>query len=163
MPKPSTTASSARSSTSTIAFPMPTTSRASSSAAASGAFPMPTTSSESAESTHAGLAPQLAHLHGVGSVRAVTLLTDGSPDANPYRLPRDVRPDRYDIVIEPDLDAARFVGEVHIEATVHAPIDSVTLNAAELECSDVMLSQGGTTSGAEISFDAETERMTLRP
>ena len=124
---------------------------------------MPTTSSESAESTHAGLAPQLAHLHGVGSVRAVTLLTDGSPDANPYRLPRDVRPDRYDIVIEPDLDAARFVGEVHIEATVHAPIDSVTLNAAELECSDVMLSQDGTTSGAEISFDAETERMTLRP
>ena len=124
---------------------------------------MPTTSSESAESTHAGLAPQLAHLHGVGSVRAVTLLTDGSPNANPYRLPRDVRPDRYDIVIEPDLDAARFVGEVHIEATVHAPIDSVTLNAAELECSDVMLSQDGTTSGAEISFDAETERMTLRP
>ena len=96
-------------------------------------------------------------------MRAVTLLTDGSPNANPYRLPRDVRPDRYDIVIEPDLDAARFVGEVHIEATVHAPIDSVTLNAAELECSDVMLSQGGTTSGAEISFDPETERMTLRP
>ena len=123
---------------------------------------MPTTSSESAESTHAGLAPQLARLHHVGSVRAVTLLTDGSPNANPYRLPRDVRPDRYDIVIEPDLDAARFVGEVRIEATVHAPIDGVTLNAAELECSNAMLSQGGTTSGAEISFDPETERMTLR-
>ena len=96
-------------------------------------------------------------------MRAVTLLTDGSPNANPYRLPRDVRPDRYDIVIEPDLDAARFVGEVDIEATVHAPIDSVTLNAAELECSDATLSQGGTTSAAEISFDHETERMTLRP
>ncbi|MXZ16586.1 MAG: M1 family metallopeptidase, partial [Acidimicrobiales bacterium] len=108
-------------------------------------------------------APVCSTSQAVGSVRAVTLLTDGSPNANPYRLPRDVRPDRYDIVIEPDLDAARFVGEVHIEATVHAPIDSVTLNAAELECSDVMLSQDGTTSGAEISFDAETERMTLRP
>ncbi len=96
-------------------------------------------------------------------MRAVTLLTDGSPNANPYRLPRDVRPDRYDIVIEPDLGAARFVGEVRIEATVHAPIDSVTLNAAELECSDATLSQGSTTSSAEISFDPETERMTLRP
>ncbi len=124
---------------------------------------MPTTSSESADSTHVGLAPQLASSHGVGSVRAVTLLTDGSPNANPYRLPRDVRPDRYDIVIEPDLGAARFVGEVRIEATVHAPIDSVTLNAAELECSDAALSQGSTTSDAEISFDPETERMTLRP
>ena len=124
---------------------------------------MPTTSSESADSTHVGLAPQLAGSHGVGSVRAVTLLTDGSPNANPYRLPRDVRPDRYDIVIEPDLGAARFVGEVRIEATVHAPIDSVTLNAAELECSDAALSQGSTTSSAEISFDPETERMTLRP
>ena len=124
---------------------------------------MPTTSSESADSTHVGLAPQLASSHGVGSVRAVTLLTDGSQNANPYRLPRDVRPDRYDIVIEPDLGAARFVGEVRIEATVHAPIDSVTLNAAELECSDAALSQGSTTSSAEISFDPETERMTLRP
>ena len=124
---------------------------------------MPTTSSESADSTHVGLAPQLASSHGVCSVRAVTLLTDGSPNANPYRLPRDVRPDRYDIVIEPDLGAARFVGEVRIEATVHAPIDSVTLNAAELECSDAALSQGSTTSSAEISFDPETERMTLRP
>ena len=124
---------------------------------------MPTTSSESADSTHVGLALQLASSHGVGSVRAVTLLTDGSQNANPYRLPRDVRPDRYDIVIEPDLGAARFVGEVRIEATVHAPIDSVTLNAAELECSDATLSQGSTTSDAEISFDPETERMTLRP
>ncbi len=96
-------------------------------------------------------------------MRAVTLQTNGSPQANPYRLPRDIRPDRYDIVIEPDLDAARFVGEVGIEATVHAPIDSVTLNAAELDCSNATLSQGGTTSSAEISFDPETERMTLRP
>ena len=96
-------------------------------------------------------------------MRAVTLLTDDSPNANPYRLPRDIRPDRYDIVIEPDLDAARFVGEVRIEATVHAPIDSVTLNAAELDCSNAVLSQGGATSDADISFDPETERMTLRP
>jgi puromycin-sensitive aminopeptidase len=91
------------------------------------------------------------------------LLTDGSPQANPYRLPRDVRPDRYDLVIEPDLDAARFVGEVRIEATVHAPVDSVTVNAADLECSDATLSQGDTPFGADVSFDPETERMTLRP
>ena len=96
-------------------------------------------------------------------MRAVTLLTDSSPDANPYRLPRDVHPVRYDILIEPDLEAARFVGEVSIDAKVHASIDSVTLNAAELECTDATLRQGDRTVGADISFDPDTERMLLRP
>ena len=96
-------------------------------------------------------------------MRAVTLLTDGSPNANPYRLPRDVLPARYDIVIEPDLDAARFVGEVVISATVQAPVDSIVLNAADLECSEATLQQDGTAVGAEVTFHPETERMTLRP
>lgn len=96
-------------------------------------------------------------------MRAVTLLTDSSPDANPYRLPRNVHPVRYDILIEPDLEAARFVGEVSIDAKVHASIDSVTLNAAELECTDATLRQGDRTVGADISFDPDTERMMLRP
>ena len=99
----------------------------------------------------------------MGSVRAVTPLTDSSPDANPYRLPRDVHPVRYDILIEPDLEAARFVGEVSIDAKVHASIGSVTLNAAELECTDATLRQGDRTVGADISFDPDTERMMLRP
>ena len=96
-------------------------------------------------------------------MRAVTFLPDGSPDANPYRLPRDVLPARYDIVIEPDLDAARFVGEVMISATVQEPVDSVTLNAAELECSSATLRQGSRVIEATVSFDPDTERMTLRP
>ena len=100
---------------------------------------------------------------GVGSVRAVTLLTDSSTQSNPYRLPRDVLPSRYDIVIEPDLDEARFAGEVVISATVQAAVDCVVLNAADLECSDATLSQNGSTVTAEVTFDPETERMTLRP
>ena len=100
---------------------------------------------------------------GVGSVRAVTLLTDGSPQTNPYRLPREVLPSRYDIVIEPDLDEARFVGEVVISAAVQAPVDAVVLNAADLECSEATLGQNGSAVAAEVTFDPETERMTLRP
>ena len=72
-------------------------------------------------------------------------------------------PTRYDIVIEPDLDGARFVGDVVISATVQAPVDSVTLNAAELECSAATLRQGERAAEAVLSFDPETERMTLRP
>jgi len=96
-------------------------------------------------------------------VRAVTFLTDGSPDANPYRLPRDVLPSRYDIVMEPDLAEARFVGEVVISATVQAPVDSIMLNAADLDCSVATLQQNGSAIAAEVTFDAETERMALRP
>ena len=96
-------------------------------------------------------------------MRAVTLQTDGSPDANPYRLPRDVLPDRYDIVIEPDIDEARFVGGVVISATVQAPVDSVMLNAADLDCSDATLQQNGSAVPAEVTFHPDTERMTLRP
>ncbi len=96
-------------------------------------------------------------------MRAVTLLTDGSPDANPYRLPRDVLPSRYDIVMEPDIDEARFVGEVVISATVQAPVDSIMLNAADLDCSVATLQQNGSAIAAEVTFDAETERMALRP
>ena len=96
-------------------------------------------------------------------MRAVTFLTDGSPDANPYRLPRDVLPSRYDIVMEPDIDGARFVGEVVISATVQAPVDSIMLNAADLDCGVATLQQNGSAIAAEVTFDAETERMALRP
>ena len=96
-------------------------------------------------------------------MRAVTFLTDGSPDANPYRLPRDVLPSRYDIVIEPDIEETRFVGEVVISATVQAAVDSIMLNAADLECSRATLQQDGSAIAAEVTFDAETERMALRP
>ena len=96
-------------------------------------------------------------------MRAVTFLTDGSPDANPYRLPRDVLPSRYDIVMEPDIDEARFVGEVVISATVQAPVDGIMLNAADLDCSVATLQQNGSAIAAEVTFDAETERMALRP
>ncbi len=95
-------------------------------------------------------------------MRAVTLQT-AAPNPNPYRLPREVLPSRYDIVIEPDLDEARFVGEVVITATVQAPVDSVVLNAADLDCAEATLQQNGLAVAAEATFDAETERMTLRP
>ena len=96
-------------------------------------------------------------------MRAVTFLTDGSPHANPYRLPRDVLPSRYDILMEPDIAEARFVGEVVIAATVQAPVDSIMLNAADLDCGEATLQQNGSAIAAEVTFDAETERMALRP
>lgn len=94
-------------------------------------------------------------------------MTDASatPDApaasstadDPYRLPSNVRPIRYDVRLRPSLDDASFTGSVSIEAEVSRPTDTFVLNAAELEierCSVL---------GADASFalDDETERMTV--
>ena len=39
---------------------------------------------------------------------------------NAYRLPRDVVPSHYALVLAPDLTTGVFEGTVDIEATVHA-------------------------------------------
>ena len=51
---------------------------------------------------------------------------------NPHRLPRTARPTRYDLVLEPDLDAATFRGTVEIAVDVLEPVAELVLNAAEL-------------------------------
>jgi puromycin-sensitive aminopeptidase len=52
-----------------------------------------------------------------------------------YRLPATVVPTRYDIRLEPDLEAAAFSGEETIAVTVREPVQEVVLNAAELDVS----------------------------
>src|SRR5262245_12306980 len=52
---------------------------------------------------------------------------------NPYRLPRTASPTRYDLVLEPDLDAATFRGAVEVALDVHTTADELVCNAAELE------------------------------
>ncbi len=76
---------------------------------------------------------------------------------NPYRLGRSVLPDRYELVLEPDLGAASFTGTVTIEATVIEPQDEIVMNAIELDISSA------TVDGDPVEFhlDAETERVVL--
>jgi puromycin-sensitive aminopeptidase len=60
----------------------------------------------------------------------------GSPTPlDPYRLPRTVIPSRYDVVLEPDLDAATFSGTVQIDVDVVSdhPVSDLVLNAIELD------------------------------
>ena len=52
---------------------------------------------------------------------------------DPYRLPTDVTPIRYELELAPDLEAATFAGTVGISCNVHAEVTEVVLNALELE------------------------------
>ena len=50
-----------------------------------------------------------------------------------YRLPRSVVPHRYDLVLEPDLEAVTFAGSETVTLEVVEPVDEIVLNAAELD------------------------------
>ena len=54
---------------------------------------------------------------------------------DPYRLPRHVIPNRYEIRLEPDLDQARFHGQETVAVTVVQPTTVIVMNAVELSVS----------------------------
>ena len=81
--------------------------------------------------------------------------TSDAATVDPYRLPRDVSPTRYDVALRPSLDDASFTGSVSITLDVTEETDSIVLNAIELEIATVTID--GVV--ATWSLDAETERL----
>jgi puromycin-sensitive aminopeptidase len=86
-----------------------------------------------------------------------------SPDTpDPYRLPRQVVPIRYDLRLEPDLIAARFVGEETITLTIHHPTSEIVLNAIELDITSAQIEgANGAVRQATTTLDASLERCHL--
>jgi puromycin-sensitive aminopeptidase len=85
-----------------------------------------------------------------------------SAPENPHRLPRTVVPRRYDLTLEPDLDAATFAGAETVTVEVVEPTAAVVLNALDLEIEEATAEvAGGDRLTAAAAVDAETERATL--
>ncbi len=82
---------------------------------------------------------------------------------DPYRLPRAVQPSRYDIELAPDLERATFTGSVAIDVDVTEPVETIWLNAAELDINAVEIedTSGQRTALSEVAHEAETERLRL--
>ena len=78
---------------------------------------------------------------------------------NPFRLPRLVVPNHYDIRLELDLETFVFNGSVGIDLEVREATDRIVFNAAELEIKSAALSNG--IDIAEISYDDDAQRATL--
>ena len=78
------------------------------------------------------------------------------------RLPAGVVPRHYAIELSPDLEDATFAGSVAIDVDIAAPLESITLNAAELS---IIGAQFVTASGEAVELDpvldAESERLTM--
>ena len=77
---------------------------------------------------------------------------------NPYRLPHTVLPSRYRLVLEPDLAAASFTGTVSIDVTASDAVQSVALNADELDITSVHV--GGVAARRSTSTPT-TERLII--
>jgi puromycin-sensitive aminopeptidase len=84
-------------------------------------------------------------------------------ETNPYRLPRDVVPVRYELTLEPDLADASFTGTVATEIDVLEATSRIVCNAVDLDVRHARLTNG---AGQEIAadailLDADTERLTI--
>ncbi|HKO31575.1 MAG TPA: M1 family metallopeptidase, partial [Nitrospiraceae bacterium] len=78
--------------------------------------------------------------------------TPGSVD--PYRLPRHIVPNRYEIRLEPDLVTATFAGKETIVLTVTQATSTIILNAVDLAISSAIL-EGSTGLRLEATIALE--------
>ncbi len=84
------------------------------------------------------------------------------PSADAVVLPRNVKPSKYRLTLQPDLETFTFRGEQTVDIEIVEPTARITLNAAELEIGNATLHRNGSSSAAHsISLDAGAETATL--
>ncbi len=84
------------------------------------------------------------------------------PSADAVVLPANVKPRRYRMTLQPDLETFTFKGQQTVDIDIVDPTARIVLNAAELEIDDVTLRRnGGSINASSISLDADTETAIL--
>lgn len=92
----------------------------------------------------------------LGSAQALSEPAQSEVASQRQVLPDEVTPSRYDIQIKPDAAKMRFDGKVTIAITVKRSTQSLTLNAADLTFSKVVLS-GLEAETPTVVFDAKVQ------
>jgi puromycin-sensitive aminopeptidase len=85
-----------------------------------------------------------------------------SENLDPYHLPRNVIPSRYDLTLQPDLQAATFTGSVIIALEVVESTDAIWLNAADLEIISTALEDGDGNHVCSPEAELVADRQRLR-
>ena len=80
---------------------------------------------------------------------------------NPYRLPRTALPRRYELRLEPDLEAFTFTGDETIELDIVEDSDRIVLNALEIEIDQAILTDDDGAIDATVSYDEAMQRAIL--
>ncbi|OGE19478.1 hypothetical protein A3D83_01890 [Candidatus Daviesbacteria bacterium RIFCSPHIGHO2_02_FULL_41_10] len=82
--------------------------------------------------------------------------------ADSVRLPAHVKPERYKIMLRPDLNEFSFTGEETIDLILEKPTRQITLHAVELEIESVEFIHGTQEIwSGKISYDKNTETATF--
>ncbi len=92
----------------------------------------------------------------LGSAQALSAPAKAEPASQRQVLSDEVTPSRYDIQITPDAAKMRFDGKVTIAITVKRATKIITLNAADLTFSKVVLS-GHEAETPTVAFDNEVQ------
>jgi puromycin-sensitive aminopeptidase len=79
-----------------------------------------------------------------------------------HRLDDGIRPSHYDVLLDIDLDAARFSGRVTIHIDVDTATDLVRLHAVDLEITEVVVSAADGAIPATCTMDAGIEQLHVR-
>src|SRR5450759_5469073 len=77
------------------------------------------------------------------------------------RLPENVVPKHYRVMLAPDLASEKFSGNETIEVELREPSATITLNSAEIDFDDVSITSHGVATKAKVSLDAAKEQATL--
>ena len=75
---------------------------------------------------------------------------------------KNVIPTNYELMLKPDLNTFTFQGEVNITVDISKPVDSITLNSAELDIKDVAIKSGDANIiPSSITSHEDNETITL--
>ncbi len=94
-----------------------------------------------------------------GALLAVLSLATLSSHAQ--RLPDSIRPEHYSLSLTPDLKNATFSGSEKIDVLLEHPMDSITLNAAEIKFQSVTTRLNGKDIKADVTEDSAKEQVTF--
>ena len=96
----------------------------------------------------------------VAGTLAVSLFLAGTA-AQAQRLPTVARPEHYSLALTPNLKDATFTGSESIDLTLAQPVESITLNAAEIKFQSVTTTVNGRELKATVTTDEAKQQATL--
>ena len=82
-------------------------------------------------------------------------------NAQAQRLPKVTVPEHYSLALTPNLKDATFTGSETIDLALSQPVESITLNAAEIKFGSVVAVANGRELKAMVTTDEEKQQATL--